>query len=100
VNELSSENLVALCDVDAKQGGPTFEKYRQATRFKDFRRMLDEMGNELDEGVKVPGIGALVIGDHGTIMYGSPGAGGLQIIPGEKMAEYKQKLPPGMRTAV
>ncbi len=48
VKELSSENLVALCDVDAKQGGATFEKYPQAKRFKDFRRMLDEMGNELD----------------------------------------------------
>lgn len=48
---------------------------------------------ELEEGVKVPGIGALVIGDKGKIMYGSHGAGGLQIIPSEKMAAYKQKLP-------
>jgi predicted dehydrogenase len=48
VKELSSENLVALCDVDAKQAGPTFDKFPQAKQFKDFRRMLDEMGNQLD----------------------------------------------------
>lgn len=48
---------------------------------------------ELEEGVKVPGIGAIVIGDKGTIMYGSHGAGGLQIIPSEKMAEYKRRQP-------
>ena len=48
---------------------------------------------ELEEGVKVPGIGAIVIGDKGKIMYGSHGAGGLQIIPSEKMAEYKQRQP-------
>ncbi|MHC1768698.1 MAG: Gfo/Idh/MocA family protein [Verrucomicrobiia bacterium] len=48
---------------------------------------------ELEEGVKIPDIGAFVIGDKGKIMYGSHGAGGLQIIPSEKMAEYKKRLP-------
>jgi hypothetical protein len=48
---------------------------------------------ELEEGVKVPGIGAFVIGDKGKIMYGSHGAGGLQIIPSDKMAEYKARQP-------
>ena len=33
--------------------------------------------------------GAVVIGDKGTIMYGSHGAGGVRIIPEVKMKEYK-----------
>jgi hypothetical protein len=40
--------------------------------------------------------GAYVLGDKGTIMYGSHGAGGVRIIPEAKMKEYKlpnKKLP-------
>ena len=40
--------------------------------------------------------GAVVLGDKGTIMYGSHGAGGVRIIPEAKMKEYKlpeKKLP-------
>ena len=40
--------------------------------------------------------GAVVIGDKGTITYGSHGAGGVRIIPETKMKEYKlpeKKLP-------
>jgi predicted dehydrogenase len=37
-------------------------------------------------------IGAVVLGDKGTIMYGSHGAGGVRIIPEAKMRAYK--LPP------
>ena len=40
--------------------------------------------------------GAVVIGDQGTITYGSHGAGGLRIIPETKMREYQlpeQKIP-------
>jgi predicted dehydrogenase len=42
LNELESENIVALCDVDASYAGRTFEKYPQAKRFTDYRKMLDE----------------------------------------------------------
>ena len=40
--------------------------------------------------------GAYVLGDRGTIMYGSHGAGGARIIPEAKMKAYKlpdKKLP-------
>lgn len=40
--------------------------------------------------------GAFVLGDKGTIMYGSHGAGGVRIVPEKKMREYKlpeKKLP-------
>ena len=36
-------NIVALCDVDSRQAADTFEKFPAAKRFKDFRKMFDEM---------------------------------------------------------
>lgn len=46
----ASENIVALCDVDA--GSEAYEtqtqKYPDAKFFKDFRQMLDQMGNQID----------------------------------------------------
>jgi len=45
---------------------------------------------ELEPEQKVPGIGAIVMGDGGKIIYGSHGAGGLTIIPETKMQAYKQ----------
>jgi len=44
----ASENIVALCDVDHKHSAPTFEKYPQAGRYTDFRRMLDKIHNTID----------------------------------------------------
>ena len=48
VNGAASENIVALCDVDEKRAAQTFERYPQAKRYKDFRRMLDEMHQTID----------------------------------------------------
>ncbi len=42
VNEMATENIVALCDVDWKLTAPVFEKYPKARRYKDYRAMLDE----------------------------------------------------------
>jgi predicted dehydrogenase len=47
---------------------------------------------ELEEGRKVPNMGAIVIGDKGKIMYGSHGADGVRMIPEAKMKEYKQPV--------
>ena len=41
-------NIVALCDVDLKRGGGTLAKYPKARRFRDFRKMFDEMEKEID----------------------------------------------------
>jgi predicted dehydrogenase len=41
-------NLVALCDVDDARAGDIYQKYPQAKRFRDFRRMLDAMDKEID----------------------------------------------------
>ncbi len=45
---------------------------------------------ELGPNEQLPNIGALLVGNKGTIMHGSHGAGNAQIIPDEKMAAYKK----------
>ncbi len=48
---------------------------------------------ELEENRKVVDIGGVVYGDKGTIMYGSHGAGGVQILPYAKMKAYRKPTP-------
>jgi len=48
VNGVASENVIALCDVDEKHAAQTFERYPKAKRYKDFRKMLDEMHQKID----------------------------------------------------
>jgi hypothetical protein len=43
-----TENIVALCDVDDRRAGPSFERYPNATRFRDFRQMLDKEAKNID----------------------------------------------------
>ena len=42
VDQFSSENIVALCDVDEAHAARVFKKYPNAKRCKDFRQMLDQ----------------------------------------------------------
>ncbi len=42
------QNLVALCDVDETKNPDAYERLPQAKKFRDFRRMLDEMGKTID----------------------------------------------------
>jgi hypothetical protein len=42
------ENVVALADVDWARGQESFERFPKATRYKDFRQMLDKQGKEID----------------------------------------------------
>jgi len=48
IEGVASENLVALCDVDEAHAAKTFEQHPGAKRYKDFRKMLDEMHNQID----------------------------------------------------
>jgi predicted dehydrogenase len=48
VNGCSSENIVALCDVDWKNAEETFFRFPEAKKYKDYRKMLDEMGDSID----------------------------------------------------
>jgi predicted dehydrogenase len=43
-----TENIVALCDVDEKTLNDRGTKYPKARRFRDYRKMLEEIGNEID----------------------------------------------------
>jgi predicted dehydrogenase len=53
----AEERVVALCDVDHRNSAPVFEKYPQAARYHDFRRMFEKEAKNFD---------ALIIGtpDH------------------------------------
>ncbi len=45
---MSTENIVALCDVDWDYAGDCFNDYPRARRYWDWRRMFEEMGGEID----------------------------------------------------
>jgi predicted dehydrogenase len=45
---VESENIVALCDVDWDRAKDTFKRYPQAKRYKDFRKMLEKEGKNID----------------------------------------------------
>jgi len=81
--EVSSQNIVALCDVDWDYAAKTFKQYPAAKPYKDFRQMLDKekgidasrisLGGKCDQGFIQDTLGARI----------SPGAslagGGLQL---------------------
>jgi hypothetical protein len=43
-----SENVVALCDVNDEYAAHTFKTYEKATKYRDFRKMLDAEGKNID----------------------------------------------------
>src|SRR5262245_57018564 len=48
VRYCAGENIVALCDADEARAAGTFKKFPGAKVYKDFRKMLDEMGKGID----------------------------------------------------
>ncbi len=46
--ELTSENIVALCDVDERRAAESFLKFPAAAKFRDYRRMLGELDRQID----------------------------------------------------
>ena len=51
VTGLATENLVAFCDVDDARAAASFRAHPEVgpdRHFRDFRRMLDKLGNEID----------------------------------------------------
>ena len=45
---MESQNIVALCDVDWKYADGAFKRYPNAKKFKDYRKMYDEIGKDID----------------------------------------------------
>ncbi len=48
VREAAKENLVAFCDVDDARAARHYERHPDVPRFRDFRVMLDKMGEAID----------------------------------------------------
>src|SRR5579862_2598993 len=42
------ENVVALADVDWARGSESFERFPNASKYKDFRQMLDKQAKDID----------------------------------------------------
>jgi predicted dehydrogenase len=72
IKGVASENLVALCDVDDRQAAKTFEQHPNAKKYKDFRKMLDEVHKQIDAVVvgtpdhthAVAAVAAMKMGKH------------------------------------
>ncbi len=70
----SSENIVALCDVDQKQAADIFSKYPNVKKYKDYRDMLDKEDKNIDAViVAIPdhshAIAAMTAIKHGKHVY-------------------------------
>jgi len=48
LNNMSNENIVALCDVDWKYAAKTFNDFPKAQKYEDYRRMMDDMESTID----------------------------------------------------
>ena len=73
LNEVAAtENIVALCDVDEKRAAAAFNAHPKARKFRDFRKMLDQMHKQIDAVVigtpdhthAPPGVMAMKLGKH------------------------------------
>jgi len=47
-NLVSGEDVIALCDVDERRAAGSFRKHPKAKKYRDYRRLLDAHGSELD----------------------------------------------------
>jgi predicted dehydrogenase len=48
IENVSSENIVALCDVDEERAGGTFKRFPKARKYRDFRRMFQKEVKNID----------------------------------------------------
>ncbi len=48
IEQLKSQNIVALCDVDWRHAAGTFKKFPGARQFKDYRKMFDTFHRDFD----------------------------------------------------
>jgi len=48
VRQVSTENIIALCDADWRRAAGTFKNHPQARRYHDFRKMLEKEQDKID----------------------------------------------------
>jgi predicted dehydrogenase len=69
-----NNNIVALCDVDGAHAAASFEKFPDAKKYHDFRKMFDEMAKEIDAVVVATpdhchAVAAMAAIKHGKHVY-------------------------------
>ena len=48
IRNLSSQDIIGLADVDWARAAGSFKKFPKAKQFKDYRKMFDQLGKEID----------------------------------------------------
>ncbi|MEI6808905.1 MAG: Gfo/Idh/MocA family oxidoreductase [bacterium] len=48
LGNMASENIVAICDVDDRRAAGSYKRWPDAKRYKDFRKMFDDMSDKID----------------------------------------------------
>lgn len=48
LNSMTTENIVALCDIDWRYAAGTFNQFPKAKRYWDYRKMYEEAGESID----------------------------------------------------
>lgn len=48
---VASENIVAMCDVNEQKAANSFAKYPQAKKYRDYRKLFDELDSQIDAAV-------------------------------------------------
>ncbi len=48
LNNMKSENIVALCDIDRQYAKHCFDSFPNAKQYVDYRKMFDEVGKSID----------------------------------------------------
>ena len=51
---MKTENIIGLCDIDWKYAKNCFEEFPDAKRYWDWRKMFDELGDQIDGVTKKP----------------------------------------------
>ncbi len=72
IEKCSNENIVAMADVDDRRAAETYAKFPNATKFVDFRVMLDKMHKDIDAVIvatpdhthAIAAISAMLLGKH------------------------------------
>ena len=72
IGNCAGENIVAVCDVDDRRAADSFTRFPKAKRYRDFRKMLEEMDRQIDAVVvgtpdhthAPPAVMAMKMGKH------------------------------------
>ncbi|RLD31256.1 MAG: gfo/Idh/MocA family oxidoreductase [Bacteroidetes bacterium] len=75
LKQMETENIIGLCDVDWRYADRVFKHFPKAKKYKDFRKMYDEIGKSIDAVVvatadhthAIVAAQAMVMGKHAYV---------------------------------